>query len=130
MLENATVTQKPRTGRGEAVDKGEGPARGGGESSSRGNVIAMVHEAIAACAKILKLELKADMQTMRDEILAESHTYTNIVTQDLRSTIERQFDTIDNQFQALMESLYNTRKLIKDTPQCLALPPPTPRHSN
>jgi hypothetical protein len=89
-----------------------------------------VKEAITAGAHTLKLELKADMQNLREDILAESHTYTDIMTQDLRSKIDGQFDSIDNQFKALMESLSNTRKLLHHTPQCLALPPSAPRHSN
>ena len=48
--------------------------------------------------------------------MAKSHTYIDIMTQDLRSKIDGQFDSIDNQFKALMESLSNTRKLIHDTP--------------
>jgi hypothetical protein len=36
------------------------------------------------------------MQNMREDILIESHTYTNIMTQDLRSKIDDQFDNIDN----------------------------------
>ena len=70
------------------------------------------------------------MQTMKEDILAESHTYTDIVTQDLRGRNEGQLGTINNQFQALMETLSNTRKMLNDTPQYLALLPPAPRHSN
>jgi hypothetical protein len=70
------------------------------------------------------------MQTLRKDILAESHTYTDIMTQDLRSKIDGQFDTINNQFKALMESLSTTRKMLHDTPQCLALPPLALRYSN
>ena len=109
-LENATAaTPKQRT-------------------STKGEISTLVKDAIAVGAQTLKEELKANMQTMRDDILAESHT--DIVTQDLRSKIKGQFDTIDNQFQALMEFLSITRKMLHDTPQCLALPPPAPRHSN
>ena len=99
-------------------------------TATKGEISTLVKDAIAAGAQTLKQEFKADMQTMREDILAESHTYTDIVTQDLRSGIEGQFDTIDNQFKALMESLANTRKMLHDTPQYLALPPPAPRHSN
>jgi hypothetical protein len=101
-LENATTTPKQR------------PA-------AKGEILTLVKEAIAAGTQTLKLELKADMHTLREDILAESHTYTDIMTQDLRSKIEEQFDTIDNQFKALMESLSTTRKMLHDTPQCLAL---------
>jgi hypothetical protein len=71
------------------------------------------------------------MQSLREDIIAEAHTYKDIMTQDLRAKIDGQFDNyIDNQFKALMESLSTTRKMLHDTPQCLALPPPVPRHSN
>jgi hypothetical protein len=33
---------------------------------------------------------------MREDILTKSHTYTDIMTQDLRSKIDGQFDNIDN----------------------------------
>ena len=111
-LENATATtskQRPTT---------------------KGEISTMVQDAIAAGAQTLKQEIKADMQTMKEDILAESHTYTDIMTQDLRSKIEGQLGTIDDQFKTLMESLSNTRKMLNDSPQCLALPPPAPRHSN
>ena len=100
------------------------------QSTTKDKVSALVKEAIATSTQTLKLELKADMQTLREDILAELHTYTDIMTQDLRSKIDGQFDSIDNQFKALMESLSNTRKLIHDTSQYLALPPPAPWHSN
>jgi hypothetical protein len=70
------------------------------------------------------------MQSLREDVLVEAHTYTDIMTQDLRAKIDGQFDNIDNQFKALMESLSTTRKMLHDTPQCLALPPLAPRHSN
>jgi hypothetical protein len=110
-LENATTAPKQRP-------------------TAKGEISTLVKEAIAAGTQTLKLELKADMQTLREDILAESHTYIDIMTQDLRSKIEGQSDTIVNQFKALMESLSTTRKMLHDTPQCLALPPPAPRHSN
>ena len=72
-------------------------------------VAASVREAIVAGSQTLKLELKADMQSMCKEILAESHTYTDIMTQDLRGRIEGQFDTIDNEFQAGTSSKLETR---------------------
>ena len=98
--------------------------------TTKGELSTMVQDAIAAGAQTLKQEIKADMQTMKEDILAESHTYTDIVTQDLRSRIEGQLGTIDNQFKALMESLSNTRRMLHDSPQYLALPSPTSRQSN
>jgi hypothetical protein len=63
------------------------------------------------------------MQSLREDVLAEAHTYTDIITQDLRAKIDGQFDNRDNQFKVLMESLSTTRKMLHDTPQCMALPP-------
>jgi hypothetical protein len=85
-------------------------------------ISALLKDAIAEGNQTLKQELKVDMQNMRENILAESHTYTDIMTQDLRSRIEGQFDTIDNQFKALMESLSITRRMLNDSPQLKALP--------
>jgi hypothetical protein len=45
---------------------------------------ALLKDAIAEGNQALKRELTVDMQSMREDILAESHTYTNIMTQDLR----------------------------------------------
>jgi hypothetical protein len=85
-------------------------------------ISALLKDAIAKGNQTLKQELKVDMQNMREDILAESYTYTDIMTQDLRSRIEGQFDTIDNQFKALMESLSITRRMLNDSPQLKALP--------
>jgi hypothetical protein len=82
----------------------------------------LVKDAIAEGNQNLKREIKANMQTLREDILAESYTYTDIMTQDLRTKIDGQFDNIDNQFKALMESLSTTRKLLNDIPQRKALP--------
>jgi hypothetical protein len=110
-LENATATSK-RNG----VPKDE--------------INALLKDAIAEGNQALKHELTMDMQIMREDILAESHTYTDIMTQDLRSKIDGQFDNIDNQFKALMESLSSARKLLNDTPQHKALPSTEQGHSN
>jgi hypothetical protein len=90
----------------------------------------LLKDAIAEGNQALKHELTMDMQIMREDILAESHTYTDIMTQDLRSKIDGQFDNIDNQFKALMESLSSARKLLNDTPQHKALPSTEQGHSN
>jgi hypothetical protein len=93
-------------------------------------ITSLVKDAIAEGNQILKKEIKVDMQTLREDILAESHTYTDIMTQDLRSKIEGQFDHIDNQFKALMESLSTIRNLLNDTPQRKALPSLEQGYSN
>jgi hypothetical protein len=43
----------------------------------------VLKDAIAEGNQILKRKLKADIQTMREDILAKFHTYTDIMTQDL-----------------------------------------------
>jgi hypothetical protein len=110
-LENATAAPKQKTG-------------------TKDKMSSILKEAIAEGNLALKQELRADMKNLREDVLAEACTYTDIMTQDLRSKIDGQFESIDNQFKALMESLSNTRKMLHDAPQCLALPPPAPRHSN
>jgi hypothetical protein len=45
-------------------------------------------EAIAEWNQTLKQELRADMQSLREDVLAEAHTYTDIMTQDLRAKID------------------------------------------
>jgi DNA anti-recombination protein RmuC len=110
-IENATAAPKRRAGTKEEISS-------------------LLKEAIAEGNQALKQELRADMQNLREDVRAEAHTYTDIMTQDLRAKIDGQFESIDNQFKALMESLSTTRKMLHDTPQCLALPPPVPRHSN
>jgi hypothetical protein len=63
-LENATVAPKKS---GVAKDK----------------ITALMKDAITESNKTLKRELRADMKTLKDDILAESHLYTDIMTQDL-----------------------------------------------
>jgi small-conductance mechanosensitive channel len=93
-------------------------------------ITSLVKDAIIERNQTLKKEFKADMQTLREDILVESHTYTDIMTQDLRLKIDGQSNNIDNQFKALMESLSTTRKLLNDTPQCKALPSLEQGYSN
>jgi hypothetical protein len=102
-LENATTTTRKN-----GVPKDE--------------ITALLKDVIAEGNQTLKQELKVDMQNMREVILVESHTYTDIMTQDLKSKIDGQFDNIDNQYKALMESLSTTRRMLNDTPQLKALP--------
>jgi hypothetical protein len=90
----------------------------------------LVKDAIVKGTQNLKREIKTDMQNLREDILAESHTYTDIMTQDLRTKIDGQLDNIDKQFKAMMESLSTTRRLLKDTPQRKALPSLEQGHSN
>jgi hypothetical protein len=91
---------------------------------SKDEITALMKEAISKGNQTLKHELRADMATLKDDILAELHLYTDIMTQDLRTKIDGQFDNIDNQFKAMMESLSTARKLLLDTPQRKALHSP------
>jgi hypothetical protein len=70
---------------------------------AKDEITALMKEAISEGNQTLKRELIADMVTLKDDILAESHLYTDIMTQDLRTKIDGQFDNIDNQFKAMME---------------------------
>ena len=56
------------------------------------------------------------MQMMGEDILVELNTSTNIMTQDLRTKIDGQFDNINNQFKAIIESLISTRKATNTIP--------------
>jgi hypothetical protein len=56
----------------------------------------LVKDAIAESNQNLKREIKAYMQTLKEDILAESHTYTDIMTQDMRAKIDGQFDNMDS----------------------------------
>jgi hypothetical protein len=75
-----------------------------------------LREAIAEGNQSLKRERTKDMNILREDILSEAHTYTIIITQDVRAKIDGQFNNIYNQFKALMEFLSNIRKMLNDTP--------------
>jgi hypothetical protein len=90
----------------------------------------LVKDAIAEGTQNLKREIKADMETLKEDILAESHTYTDIMTNDMRAKIDGQFDNMDSQFKALMESLSSARRLLNNTPQHKALPSLEQGYSN
>jgi hypothetical protein len=76
---------------------------------AKDEITALMKEAISEGNQTLKRELRADMATLKDDILAKSYLYADIMTQDLRTTIDGQFDNIDNQFKAMMESLSTAR---------------------
>ena len=90
----------------------------------------LVKDAIAEGNQNLKRELKANMRTLKEDILTEAHTYTDIMTQDMRAKIDSQFVSMDNQFKVMMESISFARELFNDTPQRKALPPLDQDHSN
>lgn len=111
VLENATAAAKKP---GVAKDK----------------ITKLLKDAITKGNQSIKREFTKDMKILREDILTDAHTYIDIMTQDLRTKINGQFDNIDNQFKALMESLSSTRKHLSDTPHRRALPSPNPSHSN
>ena len=57
-------------------------------STHKDEISALLKDAIAEGNLTLKQELKIDTQTMREDILAKAHTYTDIMTHDLRSKID------------------------------------------
>jgi hypothetical protein len=63
---------------------------------AKDEITALMKEAISEGNQTLKRELRADMATLKDDILVESHLYIDIMTQDLRTKIDGQFDNIDN----------------------------------
>jgi hypothetical protein len=75
-LENATPTPK--------------------RAGTKEDITTMLKDAIAEGNQTLKRELKVDMKNLKEDILTEAHTYIDIMTQDLRSKIDGQFDSIDN----------------------------------
>jgi hypothetical protein len=55
-----------------------------------------------------KSEMNEYIAQMKDEAIIETHTYTNIVTKDLK-------EKLDSRFDQLMELLSGTRKVLKGT---------------
>ena len=54
---------------------------------------------------------------MQTEVTVDAHTYPNIIVDDLKLTL-------DAKFQAILDSMENTRSLLLEgTPSCTALPP-------
>jgi hypothetical protein len=55
----------------------------------------------------VKKELKQNIQSLKNDVVAEAHTYTDLVTKDLR-------DKLDAKFEEMMGFLSSTRKLLKN----------------
>jgi hypothetical protein len=55
-----------------------------------------------------KSEIKDYITQMKDEAITKTHTYTNIVTEDLK-------EKLDSRFDQLMELLSGTRKVLRGT---------------
>jgi hypothetical protein len=60
------------------------------------DITSLLKEAIAKGNQSLKRELKVDIKTLKEDILANSHFYTDIMTQDMRSKIDGQFTNKNN----------------------------------
>jgi hypothetical protein len=57
--------------------------------------------------EIVRKELKQNLQTIKDDAVAEAHTYTDLVTEELR-------EQLDVKFEEMMGFLSNTRKLLQN----------------
>jgi hypothetical protein len=51
--------------------------------------------------------MKQNLQNIKDDTVAEAHTYTDLVTEELR-------DQLDVKFEEMMGFLSSTRQLLKD----------------
>ena len=79
---------------------------------------ATVLEMIKVSAKQTNMEIRKDLEVMKIEVTADVHTYIDIIVDDLKLTL-------DAKFQAILDSVENTRSLfLEGTPSCRALPPP------
>jgi hypothetical protein len=57
--------------------------------------------------EIVRKELKQNLQTIKDDAVAEAHTYTDLVTEELR-------EQLDVKFEEMMGFLSSTRKLLQN----------------
>ena len=79
---------------------------------------ALVSKMIKTSAKQTKMEIRKDLEVMRTEVIVDAHTYADIIVDDLKLTL-------DAEFQVIFDSVENTRSLLlEDTPFHRALPPP------
>ena len=75
-------------------------------------------EMINSSAKQTKMEIRKDLEVMRTEVTVDAHTYADIIVDDLKLTL-------DAKFQAILDSIENTRSLpLEGTPSRRALPSP------
>jgi hypothetical protein len=59
------------------------------------------------CTKIIRKEMKQNLQNIKDNVVAEAHTYTDLVTKEFK-------DQLDVKFEEMMEFLSSTRKTLKN----------------
>ena len=79
---------------------------------------ATMSEMIKASPKQTKMEIRKDLEVMQTEVTTDAHAYTDIIVDDLKLTL-------DAKFQAILDSIENTRSLLLEgTPSHRALPPP------
>jgi hypothetical protein len=69
--------------------------------------MAQVVNLVDECTKIVRKELKQNLQTIKNDAIAEAHTYTNLVTEELR-------DQLDVKFEEMMGFLSSTKKLLQN----------------
>jgi hypothetical protein len=69
--------------------------------------MAHVVNLVDECTKIVRKELKQNLQTIKNDAIAEAHTYTNLVTEELR-------DQLDVKFEEMMGFLSSTKKLLQN----------------
>jgi hypothetical protein len=76
-------------------------------SNSQNVTMAQVVHLLDERTEIVKKELKQNIQSLKNDVVAEAHTYTDLVTEDLR-------DKLDAKFEEMMGFLSSTRKLLKN----------------
>jgi hypothetical protein len=76
-------------------------------SSSQGVTMAQVVNLLDERTEIVRKELKQNLQTIKDDAITEAHTYTDLVTVELR-------EQLDVKFEEMMGFLSSTRKLLQN----------------
>jgi hypothetical protein len=69
--------------------------------------MAQVVNLLDECTEIVRKELKQNLQTIKDDVVAEAQTYTNLVTEELR-------EQLDVKFEEMMGFLSSSRKLLQN----------------
>jgi hypothetical protein len=54
--------------------------------------MAQVVNLLDECTEIVRKELKQNLQTIKDDVVAEAQTYTNLVTEELREQLDVKFE--------------------------------------
>ena len=77
-----------------------------------------ISKMIKANVEQTKMEIRKDLEVMSTEVIADTHTYANIIVDDLKLTFNAKF-------KAILDSMESTRNLLLEgTPSHRALPPP------